>query len=164
MCRETNTPLFGKTIPPFEELNEHSIRIRREDRSNRSDGLRFLRQKSDAALPQSRRGRLDTGDTKRQVINPHMVRCRISLARGRRVPLLHQVDEHAAGLGWSEIRHRESACPQLKAPCNSVFIDLAKTLDDLESQCFIESNASFQVPARDADMQKVINYCCHRCE
>ena len=62
------------------------------------------------------------------------------------------------------LRNREPACRQLKAACNSVFINLTKTLDDFESKCFIEANTSFKIPASNAYMQKIINHCCYRCE
>jgi hypothetical protein len=78
---------------------------------------------------------------------------------------LHQIDEYpAACVGWSQIRNGEPASGQLKTPRNSVFLYLTETLDNLESQRFIEPNTSLEIPARDADMQKIIDHFCSRCE
>src|SRR3954447_25596135 len=49
--------------------------------------------------------------------------------------------------------------PATETPCNSVFINLMRTLDDFEAKRLIESNTSLKIAASDAYMQKIINHC-----
>ncbi len=84
-------------LEPFEQLDEHPIRISRNDGSNRPEGVRLLGQKGYASFPHGRRCRIDIRHAKRETIDAHVVQSRIRLARGGRVQPLHQVDEHFAG-------------------------------------------------------------------
>jgi hypothetical protein len=65
---------YSWTLHPFEELNKHTIGVGSEDRSNRSDGLRFPGQKRYTTLPQSRRCPVKVRYTKREVIDTDMIR------------------------------------------------------------------------------------------
>ena len=93
----TPPPCGCMALQPLEELNKHSIRICRKNRTNRSEGLRLLAEKGDAPLQESRRSRMDVRYTERKAIDPHMVQCRIRLACRRWFQPLHQVYKHCAG-------------------------------------------------------------------
>jgi hypothetical protein len=59
---------------------------------------------------------------------------------------LHKVDEHSTGcLGQGQIHHPELAARQLKRLLNALFFNFTDTLDDLEPQSFIKTNAPFEI-------------------
>ena len=63
----SETSGFGHfaNLDPFEQLNEYSVRIGRNNRSNRPEGLRLFGQKDNASFPKIRRCRIDISHAKR---------------------------------------------------------------------------------------------------